>query len=517
MPRASADEIVTQGHLRHFYQRGGEAGAGPANDLVFSGVDAQYMIIGDAENPVRGGIDAINVHDPFNTKRFKQVGSMISPPDAKTASVTFLRRHGQIPRQLYNLGDCPVTFYTLSGRCKDLSDFILGWEDFVMIYGNGEATTLSQGGQSGFDADDQLEDEIEFTFDRIYPIGTINFSERAGGVVSLEVIDLVYGPVDRCAGCTDGTERIYAVVTSAYLSSGPYVVYSTNGGATWTSETITGIATSVVPTAIDVVGSYLIVTWYQSGGAKGYSYAEIDPETGVPGDWTEVTTGVSTALLDIFVLSPREIWFSGAAGVIYKAETIASGVSAAATVSGSPNLNRIGGAGDTILAVGAVGTIAISQDRGRNWTSSTAPASGPSAENIFALAVLSTRRWWVGTTTGNVYYTLDMGESYTEVVLPGSPATVYDIVFVNDEVGYILTSTGSGGSLAAQLYTTVNGGRDWHRGSPRMQGFPTLDRGNRIAYPMVENAAVAANNVAVGGLAGDGADGIIVVGNAGVI
>lgn len=522
MPKAGVDEVITQSHLRHFYMRGGEAGAGPDSDFVYAGVDAQYLIIGDASNSIRGGIDPIYVHDPFNVKRFRQVGSTISPPDAKTATVTFLEKHGGIPRQLYNLGDCPATFFTVAGRCKDLSDFANGWEDYIKIYANGEATTVNEGGQDGWDASDAVEDEIEFTFERIYPVSTLNFSERAGTTVTLEVVDIVYGASDRCAGCVDGTERLYAVVTSSYLVSGPYVVYSVNGGQNWSTEAITSISNAVQPSAIDIVGNKLVVAWYQTGGTRGYSYAEIDPETGTPGDWTEVTTGMSTSPTDMYVLSPREIFFVAGGGVIYKAESIASGVSAIVTVSGSPTLNRIHGSGDTIVAVGASGTIVVSHDRGRNWTTLSVPASGPQGQTITALAVLSKRRWWVGAGAGSFYYTVDGGESFTSVSLAGSPTLIHDVVFVNDEVGYVLTTTGLGGTLAGQIYTTLNGGRDWSLNSPtvntpRVQGYPTLDRANRLAFPNVENDAVAANNVAIAGLAGDGADGIIVVGNAGVI
>jgi photosystem II stability/assembly factor-like uncharacterized protein len=123
--------------------------------------------------------------------------------------------------------------------------------------------------------------------------------------------------------------------------------------------------------------------------------------------------------------------------------------------------------------------------------------------------VLDERRYWVGTDTGYVYYTLTSGESWTEKSLSGLGAgAVYDIVFATDEVGYIAHATTT---PAAVLYSTWNGGEDWTNTSPRIVNLPTFDYPYRLAVPM-EHSSIAANNIAIAGLAGDGVDGILLLG-----
>ena len=135
------------------------------------------------------------------------------------------------------------------------------------------------------------------------------------------------------------------------------VLYSTDGGTTWTNVNITGLSASAVPSAIDIVGGYLVVL---VNSADALYYATLDADTGAPGAWTAVTTGFVAAGSpnDLYVASPTEVWIVGDGGYIYRSRDITAGV--AAVVTGtltSANYRRIHGMDSTIVAVGESGQV----------------------------------------------------------------------------------------------------------------------------------------------------------------
>src|SRR3990172_1312540 len=115
MPKPTADEVVTRvKHKRNYIQFGG---ALPGNDLRYAGQNAQYMRISGVSVSEYGTIDPINV------------------PDLPASTITFLEKHGSVPRQLQRMGCFNVYEYT--GACKDLSDVIGGWDDYILVYSSG--------------------------------------------------------------------------------------------------------------------------------------------------------------------------------------------------------------------------------------------------------------------------------------------------------------------------------------------------------------------------------------------
>ena len=509
----TADEIVMQQHKRAFLQFGG---ARPTNPLKYYGQDAQYFSIQGVSSP-EAKIDPIWVKDPV-TNKYRMVGRKMSAPDMNKMTIEMYEKHGSIPRQLGVIG-CSFNVYELTGACADLGDFLNGWDDYVMIYSYVTVTNKDEGDRFGFGDDNAITDKLECVPAAIYPIGKLSFGDNATTMIDLEVIDVVYGSKAQCGNCgvpDDGTNRIYAVVKSSGGSPGlpAEVIYSVDGGANWSQTNVTGMGATEDPIAVDVVGRFLLVLSRTAGSATsgGYYIAEIDSATGIPGTWTKITAGfvANKQPNDVWAANPREVYFCADGGYVYKSTDVTAGVTVAnAGAATTQNLLRIKGNDTSIVAAGDAGAIVRSINRGVTFAALTA-ASGA---RIRAIECLDANRLWIGTDTGFCYSTINGGSTWTELVLTNfESGAIYDIVFVNDEVGYIAHTTTT---PTGRIWSTWNGGKDWTYSGKRITNMVTANKFNRIAVPGGAAAVdVQANNIAVAGLAASGSDGVLLIGAA---
>jgi photosystem II stability/assembly factor-like uncharacterized protein len=477
------------------------------------------MSITGVSVPDAGALTPIWVPDPSNAKRFRMIGRSVAAPDMPSATVSFYEKHGYLPRSLFRT--CEFTAYDVAGVCQDLSDMYNGVTDYMTIFSRGKVSSKNMGDRVSFTGDDPSTDELTVQFSEVYPVGPMGFGDNALTLIDREVLDVAYGKREVCGSCgveNDGSQWIYAVTRSSGGSPGlpSEVVYSIDGGATWSQVTIPGIGAAEDPTNIDFVGSRLIVMTPTAGGATtgGYYWADVDPDTGIPGTWTKVTSGFVAAAQprDMFVLTPREVFICGDGGYIYKAVDITSGVTVlnagAATVQ---NLARIRGSDDVLVAAGASGTVIKSTNRGSQWA---AVATAPTTSALQALAVFDNKRYWVGSINGYIWYTLDGGKSWTTKGFSGAGAgQVFDIVFATAEIGYMLFGNTT---PTAKLVITLDGGMNWQvTGTTgwRVVGWPTFNYGKRIAVPESSDPAVNANNIAVAGITSTN-DGVLLLGKA---
>lgn len=504
-----SNEVVTQNYVRAFSQRGGPS---PSNPVYFAGAQEQYLMIGDVSAPIRGNINPINVNDPQRRGGFRRIGTTIDAPDIPSSTITFKQRVGGPPWYNYNI-DCPINFYESIGQCADPGDLKNGWQ-VLSIMSMGLASGRSLKGRAPFDGSEETTADIDFTFmGGVYDIGSIVLGEQAAVQVTTEVVDVVYGGGIACAQCgpaNDGTRWLYALQQTAGGSSAvaPLVVYSTDFGRTWTTLAITGIAPGAIVTALVVIGSYLVVL---SKSENAYYYASINQLTGVPGAFTKVTTGFVAGKTpnDIYVASANRAYIVGDGGYIYLLSDPTAGVSVlSAAGATTQNLLRINGADQTLYASGASNTILKSTNGGASWAATTSTVTG----TIQALGVSNNLTVWVGTASGQVWYTETGGEVWTQSAAFANVTAVQDILWATAEVGYI-AATRSGPT--AVVFGTFDGGASWSEANTsRFPSAPTYGRPNRLAVPQVAVPGVAANNLAVGGLSGGLVDGVIYVGQA---
>lgn len=516
MSRINPDEILTKQHVRIWRQPGGPRFDRP---VKYSGVDSQYITLMGLTIPVKGGVNPIRVPDPFRRKNYRIVGSQTDAPDYATATIHVLEKHGAIPFPLSDL-DCPGSLYLQTGACDTPGDFLASWSDYIAVIENYEVTESNPGDRMAWDSDEQLESELSITIGAVYAVGSLSFGQKAPSEISREVVDAIYARADDCVDCPDSTKRAYAVTKSSGSGSPGLpaeVIWTNDGWSTRNQVNIDGFGATEDPLAIDLAGNYLIVL-----GSNAYYYAEINRYTGAPGAFTKVVSGFVAAKdpQDMYVASPSEIYFCGKGGYIYRASDVTIGVEAIdAGQATTADLSRIHGYEDCIVATGASTTIVFSQNRGITFAAPTTSPTGLSL-TISALHVVDRLTWWIGTqTSGRVYVTINGGESWSAINFSGSGSgSVRDIVFATPSVGYFVYDTNT---PTAQLFSTWNGGANWARNgtaSRRILSWPTFNRANRIAVPKGgAHPTIASNNLMIAGLAGDGSDGILLVGAADIL
>lgn len=511
MPKLTADEVITQQHKRAYIQWGGPR---PNNPVTFAGQDGQYMTITGVSNPEAGGFDPIWAPDPANAKRYRLIGRKATAPDLPSATMMFYEKHGVLPRQLFK--QCPFSAYEVAGTCMDLSDLYNGVTDYLLIYSMGLVADKNLGDRVSMDSDDLVGDELSITLSDIYPVGPLGFGDNALTLIDREVLDVTYGTREMCGNCgpaNDGSKWIYAITRSSGGSPGlpSEVIYSTDGGATWNQTTVTGIGATEDPNHIEAIGSRLVVLSATAGSATsgGYYWADVDPDTGVPGTWTKVTSGfvASAQPRDMFALSPREVFFCGDAGYIYKSTDITSGVTVLnAGAATAQNLARIHGGDDVLVSVGASGTVIKSTNRGATWA---ATAAAPTTSGLVSVQALSAKVIWTGAVNGYLWYTLDGGKTWIKKGFSGEgTGQVFDLLFVTSEVGYMLNANAT---PTARLFVTLDGGYNWTNSSWRLLQWPVFNYAKRIAAPTSSDSAVNVNNVAVAGIT-SGNDGVLLLG-----
>jgi photosystem II stability/assembly factor-like uncharacterized protein len=131
------------------------------------------------------------------------------------------------------------------------------------------------------------------------------------------------------------------------------------------------------------------------------------------------------------------------------------------------------------------------------------------------VSVNSPALFWVGGDTGRVWFTQDGGETWVEKTFAGSGAgAVKDIKFATAEVGYFSHSTAT---PTARIFSTWDGGNSWTNVAPRVNGISTFNSATRLAVPDSALDSIAANNLAIAGIAANGTDGMVYMGTASIV
>jgi photosystem II stability/assembly factor-like uncharacterized protein len=273
---------------------------------------------------------------------------------------------------------------------------------------------------------------------------------------------------------------------------------------TWYAHDIDSLAVAEDPDELAQLGDYIVIVSADSASHHYILKSDLNAYTDPTA--TEVTTNYVAAGAPRAIYSTGSIAFIvGNGGYIYSLED----ATAAPTVLSAggvvvDDLLKVHALSDVnALAVGNNGAVVYTED-GSTWTAATRPVGA--GIHLNSGWMVDERTWYVVTSTGLMYYTLDKGVTWTQKSFPGSGSGVgYDIKFPTRSVGYMSHSTST---PRGRVLRTIDGGYSWAVLPESAGSFPLNDRMGALAVCDKDpNFMIAA------GLADDAADGFIALGS----
>ena len=457
-----------------------------------------------------GDIERIECPDPTAYNKFIEVGSIQGAEERATSSV-----EGRFPINLTSTllrmarKRCAFDVQYHFGTCTNPETFTAFKK--VMILEEAHFTSYSTEDLGALASGDNaaVNETGEISAARVYEVVPLSFGAKAEAIITNEILDVVICDSLSCGDCeveSDGCQKIFALSTAAGGSPGTPadVVYSLDKGVTWYAADIDTLGAAEVPSALDCLGNYLVVV-SGLGLVSSLHYvlkSELDGTTDPA--WTEVTTGFVAGSGPLAIKEIDGVAFIvGENGYVYLCEDPTAGVDVLDAGSATTNhLKAVDALSETFaVAVGENSTI-IKTENQSAWTLLTPPTGVGIHYNC--VAVKTEDEWWIGTSNGKLYATYDGGDTWTEVTFSGSGSgAVYDIVFATDSVVYVAHQTAA---TRARILRSIDGGAHFVT-TPEDSTLPLEDKINSLAVCTFD-----ANFLVAGGLADNGADGAILIG-----
>lgn len=457
--------------------------------------------------------DSTRIEAPSMTEydAYDVVGEVPGATENPTIDIMFQERLALSTIQQLAARGCPIDIQIHSGKCRDPRDFDGGW-DVIDVVEASRATKYAkdESGALSSSDNDKINETVSYSGLNLYQIGPMTYAERATTDVTAKVIKMVVCDKPSCGECgdvSDGCKKIFAILAPAGTSPGltPEVVYTDDGYTTSGVSPITTLLPTENPSSASCVGDNLVVV---SQTTESLHYAPTADILDGSASWSEVTTGFVAAhgpnAIDSF--SPRDTWIVGQGGYIYFTTDPTNGVDIQdAGVATTQNLLAVSAFdSQTVVAVGASNAVVYTENGGEAWGSVTGPEGGASLTSV---GIRSESEWWVTTSTGKLWYTLDKGAHWTQKNVPGSGSgSLNDIVWASDSVGFLAQTTAT---PSGRILRTINGGYSWYVA-------PESSRGRMPSNKGINSLAVCIKEVNVvygGGLSSTTGDGFIVKGS----
>lgn len=415
-----------------------------------------------------------------------------------TSFTTQARRDGRDAILELKRRRCNTHWQVLRSRCERPDDFSQ-W-DSKRIIRNVRITSSTESGGNPLSGDDNAAAQImgDLSFWEHYLVTQMSFGEVADAVALAEILDGFYYDSIQCGECgpaSNGCQKSYFLAKANAGSPGlaAQIVFKTSEASGWQTRDVTTLTTGASKTA--AMGTYLLVFTTTTPGHRYISIADLNDGIGA---WSTITSGYVEEPRAVWVKSASEAFMAADNGYIHK---LTNPTRAATTVldgsATTQNLGAIHGSGNVIVAVGAANAVVVSKNGGRTWATVTGPAVGVVLTSVW---VTNAYQWFVGGANGNLYFTDNAGKTWLEIELEADVSAVNDIKFYDDVVGYLAVTAG----VRGRVYRTTTGGYDWQYVAPNITGLVANGRINVVA-------PCGPNEVAAGGLALDGTDGIIAV------
>jgi hypothetical protein len=460
-----------------------------------------------------GDIERIESPDPDSYGNFIEVAEVRGATERATTSLEG-RYARDLASELLRLARkrCGVDIQLHFGACQDPNDF----NDFdkILMFDNASLTNWSGEDMGALQSGDEsaVNETADISAEDMYEVLPVGVGEKAGSVVTNEVVDVKICDVPACGECeseSDGCQKIFSVTKAAggSPSTPSDVVFSIDKGVTWYAHDVDSLGAAEDASGIDCVGTYVVVVSNASGSLHYALKSEFDGVTDPT--FAEITTGFVALSEPNAIFSIGNMAFIvGDNGYVYKTTDPTAGVTVldAGTAAKNAHMNDVyASSTDIAVAVGNNGTVIYTINQSTWAAAPTSPVGF--GTDLYTVFVKTESEWWVGGSDGNLYYTVDGGSTWVTKAFSGSGAgNVYDIEFSTDSVAWLSHATAT---PAGRMLRSYDGGHSWNILPEGTGTLPANDNVNAIAACMQDA------NFAVGvGLGDDGADGYIVVASA---
>lgn len=456
-----------------------------------------------------GDVTSIEAPDPNKRGAFVDIGEIQDANERPTTSLTG-RYAADLASTLVKLARkrCAVDLIVPFGACSDPS--ILGTGTKWVMFEKAHLTNISIDQLGALESGDRspINESVDISASEFYEVVNLSYSERGGSVVTNEVVAVALCDSSSCGDCddeSDGCKKMYAVTVAAggSPSTPADLLYSEDGGVNWYAYDIDSLASTIDASDVGCLGTNLIVLANASAGLHWAALNTI--KTNQSPDFAVVTTGfVTNGEPNALSVAGNKAFIVGDGGYIYTTTDITGGVTVIDAGSAvSDDLTAIHAiSSDFAVGVGLNSTI-VKITGGDTATSVTAPTGAGIDYNTIFLK--SEKVWFIGTSNGKLYYTVDGGTNWTEKTFSGSGAgEVRAVAFMNNLVGFMSHDTAT---PKGRILKTIDGGYSWNVEPSGVGVLPANDRINDFA--VCENDP----NLVVGvGLADDASDGFILLG-----
>lgn len=479
-----------------------ENGASPSDEPTYMGI----MKTGDPSWGF-GDITPIKVPDPNRHNSFVEAASIRGAKERVTSSLM-----GRFPVAISTLlrlarKQCSLDVQIAFGQCTNPQDYLNGWQKLIIM--RDVQITAYNGENWGALSDDEqnpANENVDISAEDMYEVVELSWKVHAASTVVREItaIGVCDSPScgDECDDSSDGCEKVFAAMlgTGATPGTKPSLLYTEDSGSNWGTTTIDTLFSTESPSDLACIGSNVVVI---SPDSDSLHYANRDDILNGVETWYETFDGfvLGSDPIAIWSVDAMHTWLVGENGYIYFTSDPTISVTVQdAGVATNKNLADVHLVDtENGIAVGATNTL-LHTDDGTIWEYLIGPEVGV---DLRCCWMLTKNKWLIGSSSGNLWYTDDGGESFTNKA-PSEVTDIYDIRFMDSVVGYMAAVVGANG----YIYRTTNGGYSWYRVPKSGVAITANDRINKLAT-CEENP----NVVWGGGLADDGADGIIVKGS----